>query len=152
MSQARSLEPLLPSPSAQDLSQKCISAINGSLTCLCIALGHNLGLYAALKRLGPTSSQDLATAVDLSERWVREWLYQQAAAELISTDKQAQSFWMTEAQADLLVEAPSLEEAKESPLGKPLQESCGSYSEDLQVNDVGRGMVVIMLKAILVHT
>lgn len=115
---ARSSEPLVPAPSAQDVAQKCMSAINGSVTCLCVSVGHKLGLYTTMQRIGPSTSSGLATAAGLSERWVREWLYQQAAAGFVCTDPQADTFWLSEGQADILVEAPGLEGAKESPLGE----------------------------------
>lgn len=114
-------KPLLPPPSAQDLAQKCMSAISGSVTCLCVSLGHKLGLYSTLKRIGPSTSSGLASAAGLSERWVREWLYQQAAAGFVCTDQPAETFWLSDVHADFLVEPPSLEGAKESPLGELLQ-------------------------------
>lgn len=122
-SQGNTPEPLLPAVAPQDLAQKCMTAINGSLTCLCMTLGHKLGLYATLKSLGQSSSSGLAAAAGLSERWVREWLYQQAAAGFISTDPRAATYWLNDVQTDLLVEAASLKEAKESPLGESCQSS-----------------------------
>ena len=40
--------------------------------------GDSLGLYTALKQQGPISAAELANATNLHERWVREWLHQQA--------------------------------------------------------------------------
>ena len=48
-----------------------------------IYLGHHLGLYRALQDAGPVTSDELASRTRLHERWVREWLYGQAAAGLL---------------------------------------------------------------------
>lgn len=45
-----------------------------------IALGHRLGLYAALDGLGTADAAALASATDTAERYVREWLAQQAVS------------------------------------------------------------------------
>ncbi len=58
----------------------------GALTCALGVLGDRLGLYRALAELGPSTSRELAEKTALHERWVREWLQQQAAAGLIDHD------------------------------------------------------------------
>ncbi len=55
----------------------------GELVSLLIHLGDRLGLYRAMADAGPLTSHDLAARSDLDERWVREWLWAQAAAELV---------------------------------------------------------------------
>lgn len=41
-----------------------------------------LGLYATMKKTGKGTSADVAAAAGLNERFVREWLHQQARFEL----------------------------------------------------------------------
>ena len=48
-----------------------------------IYLGDRMGLYRMMSGAGPLTSEDLARRTGLHERWVREWLYGQAAANLI---------------------------------------------------------------------
>jgi 2-polyprenyl-3-methyl-5-hydroxy-6-metoxy-1,4-benzoquinol methylase len=61
-----------------------------------IHLGDRLGLYAALAAAdGPLTSAELAEATGLDERWVREWLANQAAARLVETDDDAARFWLS---------------------------------------------------------
>ena len=55
----------------------------GALTCALGHLGDRLGLYAALAEAGPSTSEELAERTGLHERWVREWLRQQAAAGIL---------------------------------------------------------------------
>ncbi len=56
---------------------KLMSHLKGALTSNLIALGDSLGIYEAMKTHGKASSEELATAAGLHERFVREWLYQQ---------------------------------------------------------------------------
>jgi SAM-dependent methyltransferase len=49
-----------------------------------VHLGLRLGLYQALWDLGPLTPGELAAHADNDERYVREWLEQQAVAELLS--------------------------------------------------------------------
>lgn len=63
------------------------SKLEGAVTAGMIHLGDRLGLYRALADAdGPMTSHDLAEAVGLQERWVREWASNQAAAGLIELD------------------------------------------------------------------
>ncbi len=55
-------------------------ALGGAMTSAMIHLGDRLGLYRALADGRARTSAELADEAGLSERWVREWLYQQGAA------------------------------------------------------------------------
>lgn len=48
-----------------------------------IYLGDKLGLYRALAAIAPATSIELAKATELNERWVREWLQNQAGAGIL---------------------------------------------------------------------
>ena len=81
----------------------------GEMVSVLIHLGDRLGLYRALDGAGPMTSADLAAATGLHERWVREWLRGNAAAELLSTDDGGQSFSLSaEGAAVLARESDSL--------------------------------------------
>lgn len=61
--------------------------LGGAVTAGMIHLGDKLGIYAAMAGLdGPATTQEIADAANLDERWVREWAYNQAAAKLIEVD------------------------------------------------------------------
>jgi 2-polyprenyl-3-methyl-5-hydroxy-6-metoxy-1,4-benzoquinol methylase len=64
------------------------AAVSASL----VVLGDHLGLYKAMAEQGPTTSVDLARALKLNERLVREWLAAQAAAGYITYDAKAARF------------------------------------------------------------
>ena len=55
----------------------------GELVSLMVHLGDRLGLYRALDAAGPLSAAELAQRTGLQERWLLEWLRNQAAAGLV---------------------------------------------------------------------
>lgn len=74
--------------------------LSGAVTAGMIHLGDRLGLYAALAEADePLSSHDLAERTGLDERWVREWVHNQAAAKLIAFEPAGvdgpERFWLT---------------------------------------------------------
>ena len=63
--------------------RKVFGLLSGALISAMIHLGDKLGLYRALNGAGALSSEELAQKTGLHERWVREWLRGQAAAQLV---------------------------------------------------------------------
>jgi SAM-dependent methyltransferase len=53
---------------------------------LAVYIGDRLGLYRCLAERGPSTSAELAEATGLSERYVREWLEQQASSAILAVD------------------------------------------------------------------
>ena len=71
----------------RQFSFRVYSKLEGAFTAGMIHLGDRLGLYQAMAAAdGPVTSQELADATELQERWVREWLHNQAAAKLIELE------------------------------------------------------------------
>ena len=59
------------------------SKLDGAFTAGMVHLGDRMGLYTAMAEGGPTTSAGLAERCGLNERWIREWLQNQAAARLV---------------------------------------------------------------------
>jgi SAM-dependent methyltransferase len=53
---------------------RMMDILNGAGITLMASIGHQLGLFDAMAGLPPTTSQHIAEAAGLSERYVREWL------------------------------------------------------------------------------
>ncbi len=64
-----------------------------------IRIGDRLGLYKALAKGGPQTSAELAKATNTTERYLREWLSQQAAGGYVTYDSATQKFHLSEEQA-----------------------------------------------------
>ena len=72
------------------------SQLQGAVTAGMIHLGDRLGLYGALAAAdAPLTSSQLAESAGLDERWVREWLANQAAARLVECDDAVERFWLS---------------------------------------------------------
>ena len=63
---------------------KAVGDMASSLGAMMIILGDRLGLYKAMAKSGPITSEELSTQTNTAERYIREWLASQAAAGYIT--------------------------------------------------------------------
>ena len=68
------------------LVQRLFLAAVGTWDVLAVYVGDRLGLYRILAERGPATSAELADAAGLNERYVREWLEQQATSSILEVD------------------------------------------------------------------
>jgi SAM-dependent methyltransferase len=93
--------PSLDSDALRAYSLTLFTKYEGAITTIMVHLGDRLGLYRAMAEAGePVTSTDLAVSTGLHERWVREWLHNQAAARLVSFERDGPSdnpdrFWLS---------------------------------------------------------
>jgi 2-polyprenyl-3-methyl-5-hydroxy-6-metoxy-1,4-benzoquinol methylase len=71
---------------------KMVGDIGATLTGALIIIGDRLGFYRALASDGPMRSDELARATGTHERYVREWLANQAASGYLEYDPQTKRF------------------------------------------------------------
>lgn len=85
-----------PAPDPDKLklySLTLFTKLEGAITSGLVHIGDRLGLYRAMAEAGePITSAELAARCGLDERWIREWLHNQAAARLISYENER--FWL----------------------------------------------------------
>ncbi len=75
-----------PSERRDALVERLFGSTLGAMDVLSVYLGVRLGLYRALADRGPSTSDELAGAAGLNERYVREWLEQQATTGILEVD------------------------------------------------------------------
>ena len=84
------------------------SKLEGAMTSAMVHLGDRLGLYRAFAQLHrPVTTGELAASLELHERWVREWAYNQAAARLIAFETDSDGvdrFFLTPEQRAVLAD------------------------------------------------
>lgn len=68
------------------LAGRLFESAAGAFDLAAVYMGDRLGLYRALDVSGAQSSSELATRTGLQERYVREWLEQQAVTGILSAD------------------------------------------------------------------
>ena len=74
------------------LMGKALTDIGGAMSLLLAYMGDRLGLYQALERHGPGTSEEIAAEAGYDERYVREWLSGVAAAGHLEYDPGSQRF------------------------------------------------------------
>ncbi|MBY5394620.1 class I SAM-dependent methyltransferase [Rhizobium leguminosarum] len=79
------------------------AAMSGAL----VVLGDQVGLYKAMADGTPMSVQDLAKKTGVKERYLREWLSAQAAADYVAYDEKTDRFSLTPEQAMVFAEENS---------------------------------------------
>ncbi|HEX5094369.1 MAG TPA: class I SAM-dependent methyltransferase [Acidimicrobiia bacterium] len=86
---------------------QAIGDLGAAISGLMVYLGDQLGLYRAMAGAGPVSSADLAKATGTDERYVREWLNNQAAGGYVTYDPKAQNYTLPPEQAMALADEDS---------------------------------------------
>ena len=59
---------------AEAFAGQMVGILNGSILGLMTSIGHRTGLFDKMAQLPPSTSQQIADATGLNERYVREWL------------------------------------------------------------------------------
>jgi SAM-dependent methyltransferase len=83
----------------QQLVGTMVSELGAAATGALIMIGDRLGLYKALAESGPATAEALARRTGTSERYVREWLANQAASGYISYEPDGHRFSLSPEQA-----------------------------------------------------
>lgn len=92
-----------PNVSVQDeFSAKLLTVMNHAALSLALSLGHRARLWDTLRQLDRASSQQLATAAGLQERYVREWLGAVVTGGVVTYDPTDGTFHLPAAHAEVL--------------------------------------------------
>jgi SAM-dependent methyltransferase len=91
----------------QNLVGKMVGDLGAVVSGALVVLGDRLGLYRALAEVGPADSAKLAKHTGLDERYVREWLANQAASGYINYEPKTGSFSMSAEQKAIFADPES---------------------------------------------
>jgi SAM-dependent methyltransferase len=107
--------------------------LSAAISGLLLHVGDRLGLYRAMAGAGPLTSADLAERTDTAERYVREWLNNQAAGGYVLYNPADQTYELPPEQAMVLAN-------EESPafLGGAFEVIASAYSDHEAVVDAFR--------------
>jgi 2-polyprenyl-3-methyl-5-hydroxy-6-metoxy-1,4-benzoquinol methylase len=81
---------------------KVVSDLGAALSGVLVNVGRKLGLYQAMADLGPCTSSALAQATGIRERYVREWLANQAAGGYVVYAPETRTYALPPAQTMVL--------------------------------------------------
>ena len=87
----------------QQFMGKILSDFGGAASAVLVYIGDKLGLYKAMSNSGkPITSQELANLTSTSERYIREWLANQAASGYLTYDSSTQRYTLPYEHAQVL--------------------------------------------------
>jgi 2-polyprenyl-3-methyl-5-hydroxy-6-metoxy-1,4-benzoquinol methylase len=70
----------------EEFAERILDAIDSASVAILLSIGHQTGLLDTLAGLPPATSERIAEAAGLNERYVREWLGGMAAARIVDVD------------------------------------------------------------------
>jgi 2-polyprenyl-3-methyl-5-hydroxy-6-metoxy-1,4-benzoquinol methylase len=122
---------------------RLLQSARGTFEIFGIYLGVRLGFYEALATGGPATSVELASRTATAERYVREWLEQQAVTGILEVDDeqagaQQRRFSLPAAYAEVLVDRDSLNYL--APLARLVAGAVHPLASILDAYRTGRGV------------
>jgi 2-polyprenyl-3-methyl-5-hydroxy-6-metoxy-1,4-benzoquinol methylase len=86
---------------------KAVSEIGIALSAALVLIGDKLGLYKAMAQAGPLTPAEVAEKTGTAERYVREWLANQAAGGYVTYDAASGKYTLPDEQAFALADESS---------------------------------------------
>lgn len=84
--------PAAATESAEEFAERMVAAIDSASLAILLSIGHQTKLFDTLAELPSATSVQLADAVGLNERYVREWLGGVVAGRIVDYDPKAQTY------------------------------------------------------------
>ena len=99
--------PTTTTATAEEFAERLFAASLSLIDVLAVFMGDRLGWYAALASGGPATPAELVARAGGSERYAREWLEQQAGAQILTVSDDGR-FALPEGAAEVLTDGQSL--------------------------------------------
>jgi 2-polyprenyl-3-methyl-5-hydroxy-6-metoxy-1,4-benzoquinol methylase len=90
---------------AEAFAGKLLRTLNHGALCLMVSVGHRTGLFDAMSKSPPVTSEELAARAELNERYVREWLGAMTTARVVEVDPATLKFALPPEHAAFLTRA-----------------------------------------------
>jgi SAM-dependent methyltransferase len=84
---------------------QALGIVNGGFLSLMLSIGHRTRLFDTLATLEPSTSEQIARAAGLNERYVREWLGAMVTGRIVEYDAAARTYWLPREHAASLTRA-----------------------------------------------
>src|SRR3974377_631762 len=107
MAQLETQQTQINETALQNLVGKMVGDLGAVVSGALVVLGDRLGLYRALAEFGPADSAKLARLTGLDERYVREWLANQAASGYVNYEPKNGYFSMSAEQKAVFADPES---------------------------------------------
>lgn len=90
---------------SEQFAERMMTVLNHGALNLMISIGHRTGLFDTLSGLRPSTSQEIADAAGLNERYVREWLGAMTTGEILEHDHENNTYSLPDEHAAWLTRA-----------------------------------------------
>ncbi len=90
---------------ATAFAERLLGDLQGAAVTLMVSVGHRTGLFDAMAELAPSTSQEIADAAGLNERYVREWLGAMVVGKIVIYDPHTSSYALPSEHAAALTRA-----------------------------------------------
>jgi 2-polyprenyl-3-methyl-5-hydroxy-6-metoxy-1,4-benzoquinol methylase len=92
---------------AEEFAEQMVDVLNSGSIALMTSIGHRTGLFDAMTGLPPSTSEQIASAAGLNERYVREWLGAMLVGGIVEHDPEEGTYYLPEEHAAFLTRAAS---------------------------------------------
>jgi len=86
----------------EEFGERMVDVLNDGALALMTSIGHRTGLFDAMAGLSPSTSTEIASAADLNERYVREWLGAMVVGGVVEHDPEGNTYRLPPEHASLL--------------------------------------------------
>lgn len=86
----------------QNFPDRMLSMVNDGMLCLMTGIGHKTGLFDTMAKMTPATSQEIAKAAKLKERYVREWLGGMVTGRIVDYDPSTHKYSLPKEHAAFL--------------------------------------------------
>ncbi|MEM8674454.1 MAG: class I SAM-dependent methyltransferase [Cyanobacteria bacterium P01_G01_bin.67] len=92
---------------AETFAERLLDILNHGAIALAMSLGHRTRLFDAMENLTPSTSQQIADAAGLNERYVREWLAIMVTGGVVDYDREEKTYYLPPEHSAFLTRAAS---------------------------------------------
>ena len=86
---------------------RLLDDLNGGAVMIMTSIGHRTGLFDVMAGLSPSTSEQIAEAANLNERYVREWLGAMVVGKIVEHDPEDETYYLPPEHAAWLTRAAS---------------------------------------------
>lgn len=90
---------------AERFAGRMIGLVNDSFLSVLVSIGHRTRLFETMAGLAPSTSDEVARAAGLEERYVREWLGAMVCGKIVDYDGARRTYWLPPEHASVLTRA-----------------------------------------------
>jgi 2-polyprenyl-3-methyl-5-hydroxy-6-metoxy-1,4-benzoquinol methylase len=87
-------EPELDFAKAKEFAGVLAGHFNSATITIMVSIGHKMGLFDVMGRLPPSTSEGIAKASGLNERYIREWLAVLVTGRIVEYDPKRKEYWL----------------------------------------------------------